>query len=102
MTKTDRTTKLLLAWIATALTVIAFKEILPAPLRVAQASDLKGELNAGSGPVEIIIKEPVPVNIVDWNAYPSQPFKVKIDDPWPVKVKVDDDVKVKGELRLQD
>ena len=54
------------------------------------------------GPIEVIIKEPVKTDIQGWSAYPSQAIRVKIDDPWPAKIRIDDEVKVKGELRLQD
>lgn len=96
MIKTDRITKLLLAWIAFVLTVIAFKMALPEHALMAQEP-----APAGTGPLEVVINEPVPVKIVDWNAYPSQPFKVKIDDPWPARVEIMDEVKIKGELKMQ-
>ncbi|HEX7320589.1 MAG TPA: hypothetical protein VF399_09580 [bacterium] len=96
MIKIDRTMKLLLAWIAFALTIIALKMALPDHALMAQET-----LPSVSGPLQVVISEPVPVKIVDWNAYPSQPFKVKIDDPWPARVEIMDEVKIKGELRLQ-
>jgi hypothetical protein len=92
----DRTLKLTLIWIALMLTIIAFKMALSDHALMAQEP-----APSGSGPLQVVISEPVPVKIVDWNAYPSQPFKVKIDDPWPARVEIMDEVKVKGELRMQ-
>jgi len=44
----------------------------------------------------------VKIDIAEWSANPSQGIKVKIDDPWPAKIEIKDEVRVKGELRLQD
>jgi len=101
MINVDKTTKVILIWIAMMLTFIALKELLPVPMLVAQDANSQASIVKPNGPIEVIIGEPVSVKIVDWNAYPSQPFKVKIDDPWPARVEIQNDVNVKGELRLQ-
>lgn len=96
MLKLDRLTKILMFWIAVMLTIIVVKTVLPEHILMAQESN-----TLSPGPVEVIIKEPVAVRVIDWDANPSQPFKVKIDDPWPARVEIRDEIKVKGELRMQ-
>lgn len=97
MLKNDRTIKFVLVWIAVMLTVIAMKEILQVPVLMAQEGG--GQLI--KKPIEVVIKGPIDVNIVEWSGYPSQPIKVKIDDPWPARIEIKDEVRVRGELKMQ-
>ena len=101
MTNIDKTTRFVLIWIAIMLTIIALKEICPVPLLMAQEENPQVPKLKLKEPIEVIIREPISVKISDWNAYPSQPLKVKIDDPWPARVEIKDEIKVKGELKLQ-
>lgn len=98
----DRTTKFVLIWIAVMLTILAIDKIAHIPLAIAQEPSLSSSKLEIRGPIEVIIKEPVKTDIQGWNAYPSQAIRVKIDDPWPAKIRIDDEVRVKGDLRLQD
>ncbi|UCG91387.1 MAG: hypothetical protein JSV97_09940 [candidate division WOR-3 bacterium] len=100
MSVSDKTLKVVLIWIAVMLTILAADKIFQLQTAVAQegsTSTLRSE-----GPIEVIIKKPIDINIVEWSAYPSHPIKVKIDDPWPAKIKIEDEVRVRGELRLKD
>jgi hypothetical protein len=98
MINTDKTLKFVLIWIAVMLTILAIDKILQIPVAIAQ----EGVSYATTDPVEVIIKEPIRINIIEWSAYPSQAIKVKIDDPWPAKIEIEDEVRVKGELKLKD
>jgi hypothetical protein len=98
----DRTTKLVLIWIAVMLTVLAVDKIAHIPIAIAQEPGMPSSKIELRGPIEVIIKEPVKTDILEWNAFPSQAIRVKIDDPWPARIQIDDEVKVKGELRLRD
>lgn len=101
MKTNDRTAKFVLIWIAVMLTILAIDKIVHIPPAFAQTPSMSSKIEL-CGPIEVIIKEPVKTDIQGWNAYPSQAIRVKIDDPWPPKIRIDDEVKVKGELRLQD
>jgi hypothetical protein len=98
MSGDDKTLKFILIWIAVMLTVLAADKILHIPMAIAQ----EGGTYSTSGPTEVIIKEPIQIEIARWSAYPSQALKVKIDDPWPAKVEIEDEVKITGELKLRD
>jgi len=98
----DKTTKLVLFWIAVMLTILAADKLLQTRLAFADEECTQPVQLILNEPVEIVINEPVKTKIVEWSAYPSQHIKVKIDDPWPAKVEIKDDVKVTGELRLKD
>ena len=98
----DRTTKVVLIWIAVMLTVLAADKLLQTQLAFAEDEHTQPIQLVLNEPVEIVIKEPVKAKIVEWSAYPSQHIKVKIDDPWPAKVEIKDDVTVTGELKLRD
>jgi hypothetical protein len=94
----DKTLKFVLIWIAVMLTILAVDKIFSIPVAMAQ----EGSTYIQSGPVEVIIKEPIQIEIARWSAYPSQALKVKIDDPWPAKIEIEDQVKITGELKLRD
>jgi hypothetical protein len=94
----DKTLKFVLIWIAVMLTILAVDKILHIPVAIAQ----EGGTYTQSGPTEVVIKEPVKIEIARWSAYPSQALKVKIDDPWPAKIEIEDEVKITGELKLRD
>lgn len=96
-TDSDKTLKIILIWIAVMLTILSVDKLFKTPLLFAQAGITKTK------PIEIVIKEPVPVRarIVEWSGNPQQPIKVKIDDPWPARIEIKDEVKVKGEIRLK-
>jgi hypothetical protein len=98
----DRTTKVVLIWIAVMLTVLAADKLLQTRLAFAAEEQGQPMRLVLEEPVEIVIQEPVEAKIVEWSAYPSQHIKVKIDDPWPAKVQIKDDVTVTGELKLKD
>ena len=98
----DKTLKFVLIWIAVMLTVLAVDRIMNIRPAFAQEPGMPSSKIELRGPIEVIIKEPVKTDIQGWSAYPSQAIRVKIDDPWPAKIRIDDEVKVKGELRLQD
>jgi hypothetical protein len=98
----DRTTKLVLIWIAVMLTILAVDKLLETRFAFAEDEHAQAVPFVLNEPVEIVIKEPVKTSIVEWSAYPSQHIKVKIDDPWPAKIEIEDDVKITGELRLKD
>lgn len=102
MINIDKTSKLILIWIALMLTIIAAKELLQAPILMAQDSSVETQKIVLEQPIEVVIKEPVKIDIARWSAFPSQSFKVKIDEPWPAKIEVTDEVKVSGELKLRD
>lgn len=100
MTTSDKILKIVLIWIAVMLTILAADKMLQIQTAFAQegsVSTIKSE-----GPIEVIIKTPIDINVAEWSAYPSRAIKVKIDDPWPAKIKIDDEVHVQGELRLKD
>ena len=97
----DRTTKVVLIWIAAMLTVLAADKLLETRLAFAEDEHVQPMQLVLNEPVEIVIREPVAAKIVEWSAYPSQHIKVKIDDPWPAKVVIKDDVKVTGELKFR-
>lgn len=98
----DRTTKLVLFWIAVMLTVLAADKLLQTQFAFAEEEHAQPMQLVLNEPVEIVIREPVKARIVEWSAYPSQHIKVKIDDPWPAKVEIKDEVKITGELQLRD
>ncbi|KPK73305.1 hypothetical protein AMJ87_01920 [candidate division WOR_3 bacterium SM23_60] len=98
----DRTTKLALLWIAVMLTILAADKLVQTRLAFAEDKQAPNVQLIVNEPLEIMITEPVKTKIVEWSTYPSQPVKVKIDDPWPAKVEIKDEVKVTGELRLKD
>ncbi len=99
MSKNDRFTRIILVWIAVALTVLVFDKVLQIPAAFAQdGSQAGGKLMKGQ-PVEVVIKGPIDVRIVEWNDIPGQAIKVKIDDPWPARIEIKDEVRVKGEIR---
>ncbi len=100
MSVSDKTLKIILIWIAVMLTILAADKILQIQTVFAQEGSTS-TLKSG-GPIEIIIKKPIDINIAEWSAYPSHAIKVKIDDPWPAKIKIEDEVHVHGELRLRD
>ena len=102
MLKVDKTIKFVLIWIAVMLTIIAAKEIFQVPLLMAQEGAAKTGSLETKGPIEVIIKYPVAIKISEWNGYPAQPFKVKIDDPWPARIEIKDEIKVRGELKLRE
>ncbi len=102
MISLDKTTRLILVWIAVMLTVIAAKEIFQVPMLLAQEGAQVTPKLKSQEPIEVVIKGPVAVKISDWNAYPSQPFKVKIDEPWPARIEITDEVKIRGELKLRE
>lgn len=78
----DKWSKLLLLWIAVMLTVIALKPMFNTP--VAYAED-----RSSLEPVEVTIKSPIEVKIVDFKS------------TWPCDVKIKDDVEIKGELKMK-
>jgi len=92
----DKTLKFILIWIAVMLTVLAADKLFKAPVLFAQAGITEKES------VEIVIKEPLKVSIVEWSGYSHQPIRVKIDDPWPAKIEISDEVKIRGEVRVKD
>ncbi len=98
----DRSTKVAVIWIAVMLTVLAADKLLQTRLAFAEDEHAPPTQLALNEPVEIVIREPLHVKIVEWSAYPSQHIKVKIDDPWPAKIEIKDNVTVTGELKLRD
>jgi glyoxylate carboligase len=99
MSAHDKTMKIVLIWIAVMLTILAADKILQIPTAFAQEGT---STITSARPIEVIVKEPIDINIAEWRAYPSRALPVKIDDPWPAKIKIDDIVTVHGELRLKD
>jgi hypothetical protein len=102
MKSEDKTLKFVLIWIAVMLTILAVDKIIHIPLAIAQESGIPWSRIELREPIEVIIKEPIEIDISEWNAYPSQAIRVKIDDPWPAKIEIKDEVRVKGELKLRD
>ena len=51
-------------------------------------------------PVEVVIKGPMDIRIVEWRSDSRQPIRIKFDEPWPARIAIDNEVKVKGELRM--
>lgn len=101
MNATDRTLKFVLIWIAVMLTILALDKLLHIQVAFVQEDTVASHIMFKE-PIEIVIREPVRTRITEWNAYPSQAIKVKIDDPWPAQIKIRDEVNIKGELRLKD
>lgn len=95
----DRFTRVILLWIAIALTVLVLDKVLQIPAAFAQDGGQVGGKLVKNQPLEVIIKGPIDVRIVEWNDIPGQAIKVKIDDPWPARIEIKDEVRVKGEIR---
>jgi hypothetical protein len=95
----DRFTRVILVWIAAALTLLVLEKVLQIPAAFAQESGQSGVKVVKTQPVEVVIRGPVDVRVVEWNDVPGQAIKVKIDDPWPARIEIKDEVRVKGELR---
>jgi hypothetical protein len=102
MKANDKTLKFVLIWIAVMLTILAVDKILHIPVVYAQEGSEQSSNILLNQPIEVVIKNPVKIDIARWSAYPSQGIKVKIDDPWPARIEIKDEVRVKGELRLKD
>jgi len=102
MVSLDRTLKVVLIWIAIMLTILAVDKIFNIPFAIAQESDNSGSKIVLNEPIEVIISQPIEIEITKWSAYPSQAIKVKIDDPWPARIEIEDEVRVTGQLQLRD
>ena len=98
----DKMLKMVLIWIAIMLTILAVDKVLNIPFANAQVGGESGSKLVLNEPIEVIITQPIEVEITNWSAYPSQAIKVKIDDPWPAKIRIEDEVRVTGQIEVRD
>jgi len=80
MSTTDKTLKFTFIWIAIMLTIIAAVRYYKFRFSFAQEDSIQSSNIVLKEPIEVIIKQPTEIDIADWNAYPRQAIKVKIDD----------------------
>jgi len=99
MLSNDRFTRIILVWIAVAMTILAVDRVFQIRPAFAQDTSQSRVRLSNPQPTEVVIKGPVDIRIIEWRDVPDQPVKVKIDDPWPARIEIKDEIRVKGEIK---